>query len=98
MIKSFKHKGLEQYYRTGSKACIPNSHSTELRVVLTALSAAKKPIDLEAPFWRLHVIKGNQKDRWAVIINGSWRLIFEFDEDEVEIVDYQNYNMENKYA
>lgn len=44
MIINFKHKGLEQYYRTGSKAYIPDSHSNELRVLLTALNAATKPM------------------------------------------------------
>ena len=40
---------------------------------------------------RLHKLKGARKNRWAMIINGPWRLVFEFrdgDAYEVEIVDY----------
>ncbi|MCO6504798.1 MAG: type II toxin-antitoxin system RelE/ParE family toxin [Snodgrassella sp.] len=98
MIINFKHKGLEQYYRTGCKAYIPDSHSNELRVLLTALNAATKPMDLEAPIWRLHIIQLNQQDCLTVMMNNGWRLIFKFVEDEVEIIDYQCYNLENKYA
>ncbi|KES11091.1 Plasmid maintenance system killer protein [Snodgrassella alvi SCGC AB-598-O02] len=98
MIKTFKLKGLEQYYLTGNTAGIPPSHATELKIILTALNAASQPSDMKAPVWRLHPMNGNFQDHWAVIINGSWRLIFKFNEDEVEIIDYQNYKLENKYA
>lgn len=98
MIKTFKLKGLEQYYLTGNTAGIPPSHATELKIILTALNAASQPSDMKAPVWRLHSMNGNFQDHWAVIINGSWRLIFKFNEDEVEIIDYQNYKLENKYA
>lgn len=39
----------------------------------------------------LHKLKGDRKDRWAITINGPWRLVFKFrdgDAYEVEIVDY----------
>ncbi|MDA8119616.1 MAG: peptidase, partial [Gammaproteobacteria bacterium] len=31
MIKSFRHKGLEAFYRSGSKAGIQPDHATKLR-------------------------------------------------------------------
>jgi len=39
----------------------------------------------------LHKLKGGRKGRWAMTINGPWRLVFEFrdgDAYNVEIVDY----------
>jgi proteic killer suppression protein len=39
----------------------------------------------------LHRLKGDRRNRWAMTINGPWRLVFEFrdgDAYEVGIVDY----------
>lgn len=53
MIKSFRHKGLEAFFRRGTKAGIQPQHASRLRVQLTAPDAATKPSDLAAPGWRL---------------------------------------------
>ncbi|WP_369856243.1 type II toxin-antitoxin system RelE/ParE family toxin [Candidatus Thalassolituus haligoni] len=37
MIKSFKHKGLEKFYKTGTKKGIQAAHVTKLRMQLAAL-------------------------------------------------------------
>lgn len=39
----------------------------------------------------LHKLKGDRKGRWAMSVNGPWRICFEFrkgDAHDVEIVDY----------
>jgi len=39
----------------------------------------------------LHKLKGNREGRWALVINGPWRLVFSFRNGnayDVEIVDY----------
>jgi proteic killer suppression protein len=41
MIKSFRHAGLEKFYKTDSKAGIQPNHAQKLRVQLTALNEAK---------------------------------------------------------
>lgn len=92
MIKSFKHKGLEQFYKTGNKAGIQTAHSTKLRILLTALDAATQPLDMNAPNWKLHQLKGNLQDHWAVSVNGNWRLTFRFIGNNAEVVDYQDYH------
>lgn len=93
MIKSFKHKGLETFFLTGSKAGIRPDHAVKLRVVLTRLETAEAPQDMAIPSWRLHGLKGNLDQHWAVTINGNWRLTFRFLPDgNVELVDYQDYH------
>jgi toxin HigB-1 len=40
---------------------------------------------------RLHKLRGNRKDQWAISVNGPWRICFRFrngDAYDVEIVDY----------
>ena len=92
MIKSFRHKGLETFFRCGSKSGIQPHHASKLRLQLTALDAATKPDDLAAPGWRLHPLTGNFKGYYSITVNGNWRVIFRFDGKDVELVDYLDYH------
>ncbi|MDE1892685.1 MAG: type II toxin-antitoxin system RelE/ParE family toxin [Betaproteobacteria bacterium] len=92
MIKSFKHKGLKDFYEHGNKAGILPHHAKKLQLLLTALNAAKDERDINAPSWNLHLLSGNLKDYWLVTVSGNWRITFRFDEGDVELVDYQEYH------
>ena len=92
MIKTFRHKGLEAFYRTGSKAGIQPAHAAKLQVLLTALDAAEAPEQMNAPGWRLHKLTGDLEGFWSVSVNGNWRLIFRFDGNHAELVDYLDYH------
>jgi proteic killer suppression protein len=92
VIKSFRHKGLEAFFRRGTKAGIQPHHAAKLRVQLTALNAATKPDDLSAPGWRLHPLTGTFKGFYSITVNGNWRVIFRFDGVNVELVDYLDYH------
>lgn len=92
MIKTFRHKGLEGFFHTGSKAGIQPHHAGKLQLLLTSLDNARKPEDMNAPNWRLHSLDGNLADHWSVWVNGNWRLTFRFVGEDVELVDYQDYH------
>ena len=92
MIKSFKHKGLQKFFETGSKAGIQAAHAAKLRLQLTALDNAASPQDMNTPAWRLHPLTGNLKNLWSITVNGNWRLTFKFENGHAEIVDYQDYH------
>ncbi len=46
MIKSFRHKGNEKFFKTGSKAGIQAQHANRLRIMLTRLDVATRPEDM----------------------------------------------------
>jgi len=92
MIKSFRHKGLRKFFETGSIAGIQARHATKLQVQLTALDNAKRPQDMGAPGWQLHPLKGGLSERWAITVNGNWRLTFAFVGEDATSVDYQDYH------
>jgi proteic killer suppression protein len=48
MIKTFHRKGLEIFFRKGSKAGIQPHHAGKLRIMLTMLDSAKQPDDERA--------------------------------------------------
>ena len=92
MIKSFSHRGLERFFRTGSKAGIQAKHASKLRLQLFALDNARHPTDLNAPGWQLHRLTGTLKDQWAISVSGNWRLTFKFEGEDAILVDYQDYH------
>lgn len=92
MIKSFKHKGLEKFFKTGSTAGIQAKHANKLNLQLTLLNQAKQPRDMDVPNWRLHALTGSLKNHWAITVNGNWRLTFTFDGEDAKIVNYQDYH------
>lgn len=92
MIRSFRHKGVEQFFRTGSKRGIQGKHADRLRKQLFALDNAKSPHDMNAPGWRLHRLHGDLQDHWAIDVGGNWRLTFSFEAEDAVMVDYQDYH------
>ncbi|HEY9136481.1 MAG TPA: type II toxin-antitoxin system RelE/ParE family toxin [Pseudomonadales bacterium] len=92
MIKSFKHKGLEKFYASGSTKGIQAKHANKLRMQLVALDTAYQIEDLDIPGYRLHQLKGNLKGLWSITVNANWRITFEFSEGNVYIVNYEDYH------
>lgn len=92
MIVSFRHKGLEAFFLTGSKAGIQAMHAARLRELLTALSVARGPQDMNRPSWRLHGLAGQRAGFHAVTVQANWRLVFRFVAEGVELVDYLDYH------
>lgn len=92
MIKSFRHRGIERFFRTGSKAGIQAKHTGKLQVQLFALDNATSPTDMDAPGWRLHPLKGELAGHWSIDVSGNWRLTFAFEGEDAILVDYQDYH------
>ncbi len=92
MIKSFRHKGLEKFYTTGSKAGIQPGHAPKLRRILGLLDVASQPEDINLPGFRLHPLAGKQKGFFSVWVNGNWCIIFRFAGENIELVNYLDYH------
>ena len=92
MIKSFKHKGLEKLYDTGSQQGIKPEHFKRLRVIIARLDAGLSPQDMNLPGLKLNPLKGQYEGFWAVSVSGNWRVIFRFDGDSVVDVEYLDYH------
>jgi proteic killer suppression protein len=91
MIRTFRHKGRQRFFETGSKAGIQAAPAAKLRLQLAALDQAVRAEDMSAPSWSLHPLKGELKGHWAMTVNGNWDLIFAFDGREAILVDYLDY-------
>jgi proteic killer suppression protein len=92
MIKSFKHKGLERFYDSGSTKGIQSNHAKKLRMQLAALDTAQSFDDMDIPGNRLHQLTGDRKGIWTITVNANWRLTYEFEAGNVYILNYEDYH------
>lgn len=92
MIRSFRHQGLEAFFRTGTLAGIRPSHAAKLRLVLARLDAAATPLDLGLPGLRLHRLSGSRDGLWSVRVSANWRITFRFEGQDAVHVNYEDYH------
>lgn len=92
MIKSFRHAGVEKFFKTGSKAGIQPHHAARLRRLLSALDAARSANDLASPVsYGLHRLKGAE-EHGSVWVDANYRLTFGFEGEDAILVDYRDYH------
>jgi proteic killer suppression protein len=92
MIKSFKHKGLEDFFYTGKKKGIRPEHADKIARILDRLNAANDIIDMNYPGSYLHKLSGDKKGQYSVRVSGNWQIFFKFINGDAYIVDYDDYH------
>jgi len=92
MIRSFKHKGLAKFFKSGSTVGIQAAHAKRLRLILGRLNSAVNAKDMDLPGLRLHELSGNRAGIWSVTVSGNWRVTFRFEDGDAEIVSYEDYH------
>ena len=92
MILSFKHKGLERFFKTGKKSGIQSQHAKRLQLILGRLNASTSPEDMNLPGLYLHQLSGKRSKYWSVRVSGNWRVTFRFNGVDAEVVDYEDYH------
>lgn len=92
MIKSFRHKGIETFFKTGSRAGINPAHAGKLRRLLGQLNESTRAEHMDVPGWNFHALSGKLSGHWSVWVNGNWRMTFTFEGEDAALVDYQDYH------
>ena len=92
MIRTFKHKGLERFFFTGSRRGILPEHADKIARILDHLDASISPSDMNLPGYRLHELKGQDAGTWSVTVNVNWRITFKFEGQNAFSVDYFDYH------
>jgi proteic killer suppression protein len=92
MIRRFRHRELERFFRRGDISGINAQHAARLRRLLTSLNVSTRPAGMNLPGYRLHRLRGDREGQWAVSVSGNWRLVFEFEDEGVTNVDLVDYH------
>jgi len=90
MIKTFKHRGLERFYQTNSKADIDPQHAKKLRAILSALDAAAHTHQLQG--FQVHPLRLAMQGLHSIKVSGNWRVVFRFEDGNAYEVDYLDYH------
>jgi proteic killer suppression protein len=92
VIKSFAHKGLENFFLYGTTKGIQAKHAAKLEALLDRLDAAVTIKAMEFPGSGLHQLKGDLQGHWSIKVSGNWRVTFCFEGCDAYVVDYQDYH------
>ena len=92
MIRTFRHKGLQRLFLQGDGRKLPQDMLARIVLVLSTLHAASDIEGMNLPSFRLHQLKGQLQDFYAVTVRGNWRIIFRFQNGEVLDVDFVDYH------
>jgi len=92
MIKSFKNKKLGKFFINRDRKGIKPEHVSKLSRILDRLDASLNAQDMNLPGYRLHELKGKDKGKWSVWVNGNWRVTFKFHGTNAIDVDYIDYH------
>ena len=92
MIKTFGHKGLEEFFNEGSMRGIQPKHAKKLTFILDQLDTACTARDMDYDGSNLHPLKGDLDGFWAVKVSGNWRVTFRFENGNAYVVDYLDYH------
>ena len=92
MIKSFRHKGLEDFFNEDTLRGIQPKHAKKLSHILNWLDRAKSIEDMDIPGYTLHPLKGDLEGLWAVKVSGNWRVVFMFEKSNAYMVNYLDYH------
>jgi proteic killer suppression protein len=92
MIKSFRHKGLEDFFFNDSTKGIITDHAAKLARILDRLDASLSVKDVNLPGFKLHKLSRKEKSIWSVWVSGNWRITFYFEKGDAYIIDYLDYH------
>jgi toxin HigB-1 len=92
MIKNFKHRGLERFFKQSDYRGIPAQHIPRIERMMDRLDAATNPEDMNLPGYRFHALKGARKGEYGVSVSGNWRMTFSFEADNAINVNLEDYH------
>ena len=92
MIKSFRHKGLQQFFEHDNGKKLPPEMLNRIRLILSTLQAASSIEGMDVPTFRLHALKGELKGFFSVTVRANWRIIFRFEGGDALDVDFIDYH------
>ena len=92
MIKSFRHKGLRDFWETGNTKGIPAQLAKKTDSRLGIIDSAQEIEDIDYPGFGLHELKGDRKGTWAVKVSGNWRITFKFTQSDAYELNLEDYH------
>ena len=91
MIQSFRHKGLQELFDTGSSRKMRQDLQARALRRLDALDEAADLVELNVPGFDFHALRGKPQ-RYSLHVNGPWCITFEWEQGNALRVDLEQYH------
>jgi proteic killer suppression protein len=91
VIRSFRHKGLLELWRSGKSRRVTPEQATRVLEILFALDAAATPHAMNLPGYDFHGLR-TKPQRWTVHVNGPWCVTFGWEGKDAAQVDLEQYH------
>ena len=91
MIIGFKSTGLKRAFESDDQRGLPQGEVDKIKRILARLDEITQPSQMGLPGFDLHPLKGDRAGQWSVKVSRNWRIVFRFEEgnvQEVELLDY----------
>ena len=92
MIRTFKHRGLERFFKKGDHRGIIAKSEVRIERLLDRLDAVPRAEDMNIPGFKFHQLSGDRKSTYAVTVTGNGRITFRFDGEDAVDVDLEDYH------
>lgn len=94
-IRNVVHKGLRRFIERDDVSGLQLAVVEKVRRIVSFLQDMEREEELHTvPGWKTHLLKGDRKGTWSLFVTRNWRMTFQIDAEEIEIIDldYEDYH------
>ena len=94
-ISNVIHKGLRRFIEDNDSSGLPAVVVPKIRKIVSFLQDMDQESELRTvPSWKAHPMTGDRKGTWSLAVTRNWRITFQIDQTEIEIIDldYEDYH------
>lgn len=94
-ISNVIHKGLRRFIEDNDSSGLPAVVVPKIRKIVSFLQDMAQESELRTvPSWKAHPMTGDRKGTWSLAVTRNWRITFQIDQTEIEIIDldYEDYH------
>jgi toxin HigB-1 len=94
-IKNVIHRGLRRFIENNDSSGIQPVAVAKVRNIVSFLQDMEEASELRVvPGWKAHQLTGDRKGTWSLTVTRNWRITFQIDQAEIEIIDldYEDYH------
>jgi proteic killer suppression protein len=94
-IRNVIHRGLRRFIENDDSSGLQPAVVPKIRKIVSFLQDLEQEDELRTvPSWKAHQLTGGRKGTWSLFVTKNWRLTFQIDRTEIEIIDldYEDYH------
>jgi toxin HigB-1 len=92
MIKKFRHKRIERFFKKDDARGITAKHGPRIRRILDLIEEATAVEQLDIAGMHLHPLKFDRKGEWTMTVSGNWRITLRFVGENAADINLEDYH------